>query len=154
MGAFLQVSDFVANSSCSLNLLHGRRSNLQIHKNTYTMNVSKIILTGTATAALALFINITTSIAQVKQRVVRDRAENVLDKREDRRDKSEGVRDRKENRRDRREDVRDAKHEGGRRDKLEDRFDKREDKRDRKENRRDRKENVRDRKEDLRDRKN
>ena len=54
-------------------------------------------------------------------------------------------RDRREDVRDRREDVRDAQHQGGPLDQIEDRRDKREDVRDRREDSRDRRENRRDR---------
>lgn len=90
---------------------------------------------------------------------VRDRLEDVKDRREDHRDRREDVRDRKEDRRDRREDVRDRKedrvdrrHDGGIRDRLEDIRDRAEDRRDRREDVRDRKEDRVDRREDVQDR--
>lgn len=73
-----------------------------------------------------------------REKIRRDRAEDVRDRRED-------VRDRREDVRDRREDVRDAQHQGGPLDRIEDRRDRREDVRDKRED-------VRDRKEDRRDR--
>lgn len=73
-----------------------------------------------------------------RERIRRDRREDVRDRRED-------VRDRREDVRDRREDVRDARHQGGPLDRVEDRRDQREDLRDRRED-------VRDRREDRRDR--
>lgn|GEM_PF-446520 len=73
-----------------------------------------------------------------RERIKRDRREDVRDRRED-------VRDRREDVRDRREDVRDAQHQGGPLDQIEDRRDKREDVRDRREDSRDRRENRRDR---------
>lgn len=73
-----------------------------------------------------------------REKIRRDRAEDVRDRRED-------VRDRREDVRDRREDVRDAQHQGGPLDRIEDRIDRREDVRDKRED-------VRDRKEDRRDR--
>lgn len=89
---------------------------------------------------LALCIYFLPSEAQSvrRERVRRDRREDVRDRHED-------VRDRREDVRDRREDVRDAQHQGGPLDRIEDRRDSREDVRDRRED-------VRDRREDRRDR--
>lgn len=89
---------------------------------------------------LAFGLAILPSEAQTvrRERIRRDRREDVRDRRED-------VRDRREDVRDRREDVRDARHQGGPLDRVEDRRDQREDVRDRRED-------VRDRREDRRDR--
>jgi hypothetical protein len=90
--------------------------------------------------ALAFALIIFPSEAQTvrRERIRRDRREDV-------RDRSEDVRDRREDVRDRREDFRDARHQGGPLDRVEDRRDQREDVRDRRED-------VRDRREDRRDR--
>jgi len=77
---------------------------------------------------LAFGLAILPSEAQTvrRERIRRDRREDVRDRRED-------VRDRREDVRDRREDVRDARHQGGPLDRVEDRRDQREDVRDRRE---------------------
>lgn len=89
---------------------------------------------------LAFGLTILPSEAQTirRERIRRDRREDVRDRRED-------VRDRREDVRDRREDVRDAQHQGGPLDRIEDRRDRREDVRDRNEDKRDRREDRRDR---------
>ena len=69
-------------------------------------------------AALFIVVGATPLMAQgtARRPVLRDRVEDVLDRREDRRDRLEDRRDRREDLRDRLEDRRDARHNGGLRD--------------------------------------
>ncbi|MBM3938579.1 MAG: hypothetical protein FJ333_08000 [Sphingomonadales bacterium] len=101
-------------------------------------NMRQIIQKTLIILALGLMASPSEAQTARRERIRRDRREDVRDRRED-------VRDRREDVRDRREDVRDARHQGGPLDRVEDRRDQREDVRDRRED-------VRDRREDRRDR--
>lgn len=101
-------------------------------------NMRQIIQKTLIILALGLMASPSEAQTAKRERIRRDRREDVRDRRED-------VRDRREDVRDRREDVRDARHQGGPLDRVEDRRDQREDVRDRRED-------VRDRREDRRDR--